>query len=704
MSDSTLGARQNGQNGQVGQNGKVGQNEQVGQIEPHEGGSTSATLASGDDAVAAQGELPSSASADNVAGLFGFESSWVTAALVYAVLVLLVTWPLAYMIGDRFIGDFQGDFWKHSWGHWWVRESWVSGSLPLYCTYINAPSGGYLFIADPFNCLVVGLLLSCFSLVVSYNLLILLNVWAGCMAAWLLAKYVVGDGRAALFAGACYGLSAYVLAYPVMSGVTETLNTAWIPLFILFLLRTTDYGRLSDILCAAFFFALTTVSCWYYGEFMIVYTAVVVAHRFCRGMSNDRLFRWRWRSWRERESLRREVWQRAYASGRALALPFVKICLAIAMGLIMIAPFAVMFQLVVSDPANIVMPDKAPKRSLFRFDDFMGSNSPWSISARGVQGFHNYTNLLGFFLPGKGNATVTITIDRLTRVHYLGWIALAVGFISFRNRRRYTEKEQGEWRYWFWSGLFFLALSLGPRVVFSDFSPFGVPSPLYMAMFWFFPMFHKVAIPFRFLALGLLSLGVLGSLGLSKVLSRQTRLAALTISVAVPTAMVLEVALVSPLPWPIPQSPSQVPACYQMLARQPGEFSIIDYPFERPDTQLIPGEYFYYQTVHKHPIPYRTSGVLSPEVARSAFMEELSNSRTGMPSTFTSRENLRKGATSLRAMGFKYFILHQHLLPGGTMEQLEKALLPVLGEPARFADGVVVYEIKPIAEGRSHEP
>ncbi len=632
-----------------------------------------------------------------------FSDSWWFAALLFSALLFIAVWPMGLYVNQRFIGDFQGDMWKHAWGPWWVRDCFLSGSLPLFCRILNAPSGGYLFIADPFNCFTVGLLQGFMPLVTAYNLSVFINVWGGCMAAWALARYITKSPAGSCAAGVIYGLSAYVLAYPVLSGVTETLNTAWIPLFILFLHKTVDRGSVTDVLGAAFFFFLTTVSCWYYGEFMVVYASVVLFYRFYKAYFSGTRIRIRLRTWRNRQATVKQLWDHLVAALRIIAAPAIKTALIMILGGIMIAPLAVMFKSVVGDPANIVMPDKAPKRSIFKFEDYLGSNSPWSVNVRGLQGFHNHTNVAGFFLPGKGNATTTVTIDRLTRVHYLGWIALFMAASVIRRRHDFNSEDRAEINYWLGTGLFFLILSLGPRVIYSDFGTDGFISPLYLAMFMFFPMFHQVAIPFRFLALSLLSLGIICSFGLRRIISDQQPWLKTCLTALISCFIVLETAMVSPLPWPMPSCTSEVPAVYQMMTEEKEDYYIIDYPFERPGTQLVPGEYFYYQTVHGHGIPYRTSGVLSPDVARSPFMEELRGAQAGAPDSEISRQRMREGAELLKVMGFKYLVLHEHLLPGNALAEMQEHLLPVLGEPAYFEDGVRVFALEVLSEKASEE-
>lgn len=640
---------------------------------------------------------------DRAEGIGSASLGWRGVAMaggLYLLLVVLATFPTVFVLGDRFVGDFEGDFWKHAWGQWWVHDSLTSGALPLFCRLLNAPSGGYLFVADPFNGLVMTALLEVLPLCPAYNLLVLANLWGGCMAAWALARHFVRDDRAALVAGAVYGLSPYVLSYPVVSGVTETLNTAWIPLFVLFLHRTTERARFGDVLLAALFFFLTTFSCWYYGQFMVVYAAVLLAWVLGRAFLARGPLRLRWRTWRQREALGKDLRARAAEALDRCRSPFLRVASALAIGGCMVLPFAVVFQLVVSDPANIVMPDKAPQRSLFRFQEFLGSNSPWSVNSRGIKGHHNHTNLAGFLLPGKGNATVTVTIDRLTRVHYLGFVAL---FLALRAWRRRETLPPGL-PYWAGCGLFFLALSLGPVVHSSDFTDAGFVSPLYLAMYWLFPMFHKVAIPFRFLCLAMMALAVLAAYGARTILASRSWGAGAAAVSGLAALVVLETAWISPLPWPLPTSDARIPAFYEMAAEESGSFGILDYPPERPASQLIPGEYFHYQTLHRRPIPYRTSGVLSPDVARNPLLEEVQATLSGVPPTEGSGERIAEGAGRLAKMGFRYLVLHEHLLPPLRQGGIEDQLIPVLGPPARFGDGVVVFPLSGGGSQSSGEP
>ena len=110
---------------------------------------------------------------------------------------------------------------------------------------------------------------------------------------------------------------------------------------------------------------------------------------------------------------------------------------------------------------------------------------------------------------------------------------------------------------------------------------------------------------------------------------------------------------------------------------------------------MVPGEYFYYQTVHHKRIPYRTSGVLSPEVVHNAFMEEVLLAQRGIEPSSQSKRRLREGAQALLDMGFYAFVLHENLLTEFSAQDIESRLTPILGAPMRFGDGLIVYNLEP---------
>ncbi|MBM3466149.1 MAG: hypothetical protein FJX76_29020, partial [Armatimonadetes bacterium] len=196
------------------------------------------------------------------------------AVLLYLGAALVVTYPLVFHLGDSVVGDFESDVWKHLWGFWWVKQCLVDQHvLPLYTALLNYPAGGSLFFIDPLGGLLSVPLQIFVAPHVAFNLLVLFNITLAGSGAFLLARYLTRSTPAAYVAGVIYGCSPYMLAN-VTSGISESYNIGWIPLFMLFFLRTLREAETSNAVWAGIFLATATVGCWYYGVFCAVFAAL----------------------------------------------------------------------------------------------------------------------------------------------------------------------------------------------------------------------------------------------------------------------------------------------------------------------------------------------------------------------------------------------------------------------------------------------
>jgi hypothetical protein len=68
-------------------------------------------------------------------------------------------------------------------------------------------------------------------------------------------------------------------------------------------------------------------------------------------------------------------------------------------------------------------------------------------------------------------------------------------------------------------------------------------------------------------------------------------------------AVMLETALASPARWPLPTAPTAVPPLYARIAEDADPRAVLDLPPEL-GTTMATSRYFWYQTVHRRPVPY----------------------------------------------------------------------------------------------------
>lgn len=571
------------------------------------------------------------------------------ACLGFLVLIVLATQPAAQALRTSVIGDPYSDLWKHMWGLWWFDDA-LRGhhALPLFTRDINFPQGGYLYFADPMTASLSVPLQPLLGLVCTYNVLIMAQLLGGCVGAYLLARQLGVRHPGAFLCGVVYGLSPYVLSYSVASGVTETVNLAWPPLYLVFLLRALRGDGFRAQATAGLFLFLTAYACWYYAEFLLLMTALCVvfdgsaqsATSFLRGLI-DRARR---------------------------AAPILLV------GLGLILPFASTFFLVLKNPYNLVTPDKHEQPGAAP----MERNEETRVDYLGESQL-NYTGLVDFVLPGKANATTTWSMDRLTRVYYIGVIVIVLVAVGLALQPRPWGRDL---RFWLCSTLFFAILSLGPVIHLR--SSVGRGSSLcaswpYIAVYYSFPVFKQIGQPFRLMLLVYLGVGILAGFALQR-LGERLSLFERTWWI-VPVAVLLETLYASPTPFPMPLSPAQVHPIYHEIAREAGADAVWDLPGERPGSKLQPGEYYYYQTVHHHPIPYRTSGEVSPQIRGNNVHRIMARLLFEGWDADESRRLLPDGLKELAQMRVRWLVVHRDVLGVRRTRVLLDLLRPALGKP-----------------------
>lgn len=567
--------------------------------------------------------------------------------LFYTLLACAATWPLVTAAGRVLAGDPRADAWKHAWGFWWFADAARHGVLfPTRTDLLGFPGGGSMYNIDPLNSLLSVPLQGLLPLSWTFNLLLLVNLVAGAMAAWALARDVTGDPWCALPAGVAYALSPFVLSYAVASGVTETTSLVWLPLFLLALLRLPERGTGHAALTGALL-GLTAFSCWYYGIFALIWAVLWGIGQGVRLLRAPPLAR--------RERL------------RALALRIAVVAIITAD---VAAPPLMAFWMSMSNPDSLHPAD-------FK-------RTPASASA--YLDPSNAVAVTDYIAVGKARAVVSHTSDRLVRSAYVGIVVLMLGAVAGVSDRKA--------RFWLVSALLFGGLSLGPTLQWTRAEGGGsAVNPLYSAFYRGFPGFTQVAIPFRCCVPLMLAGGVLAALGLQRVTthpslgaeSRRKTLALVTSSLMLADFLVL-----SPAPWPLPTLSPPTPDALSALANVPAGAGVLDLPLDwvTDEDKLLPGAYFYAQSIHGRPIPYRVSGHMTTAVethpivgiVRALTVPELA------PSHPPDATSLRDSVSSLTRLGFGAIVLHRGYIAPARRASVQATLDAALGPPVANGD------------------
>jgi hypothetical protein len=516
--------------------------------------------------------------------------------LIYTLLAVALTWPLAAHFGSHVPGDGADDP-PLTWNLWWVQHALLDlGTNPFDCDYLFHPLGINLafYTLTILNGLLSVPLQAVVGLVPTSNLLLLSSFVLGGYGTFLLATYLVaanersrGASRrpasstqhvAALTAGLLYAFASNKLFYAAL-GQWNIASSQWIPFYILYLLKTGDRPRCWHYpLLAALFLLFQAYAELTYASFLVLFTALWLVWRvvILFSLAGTRP------SWsapadqgKPRKSMRRLV-----ANVALVGAIFV-------MGLIPVLA--------------MMIPDLKAEGDIF----VEGGGFADVFSA----------DLLGFLIPTMYHPLFGSLVERFDFDHtvgqhlYLGYSVLALALVGAVVRwRRSTVK------FWVVSAFFFWLLTLGPRLRING---HDTAFPLPFALVAQLPFFKGNRYPSRYGVLLTLSLSVLVAFGaywlLEKVATDKRQRAPTARQAAsgrkavaacfLPLAAVL---LFESLSVPLPLSDMRVPPIYQAIAAEmPDDSALLDLPvawrngFRVTGTQhpIIMFEQ-YYQTVH----------------------------------------------------------------------------------------------------------
>lgn len=566
---------------------------------------------------------------------------------LYGVISMVVTWPVILHLGDRAIGDPSNDIWNHLWGFWWVRdEVLVRHELPIQTDLLNHPAGGSLYFIDTANALISLPFQALFGLVASYNIVILFQLSLAAFGAFSLTNHMVKNPYASFVAGVIYGFCPHLLAQ-VHNGISETISAGFLPLFILYFLRTIQEARDRNALYAGIFFFLTTFFNWYYGLFGVLFSVTYVAVGLYR------------------------QWQRMLTRAvikRLLILGFTYT--------ILIVPFLYTFAM-----------------SLNAADALVGRDPEfvWQTLLR-----HNMTDLQIFFRPGDFYSPDLKTMfgEDLIIVAYLGYSVLALAvwtLITYRQR---------DVKFWVGFTLLFFLFALGPFLYVSgnyvEVEGRWIPLP-FLLFFKAFPLFSRISHPFRFVVMVELGLGVLAAFGLKGLYSRASRpLRAAVFTGGLCTIILAEYLFLSPAVIPFDTSPGQIPRFYQRLGDDPEKYAVLDLPVGVPT--LKRAQYVYYQTAHHKAVPYGLNDPFPASLQDSYFMWYIVNLEFAHIDRLPPRIpelDLLMSLDMLKADGYRYVVVHDYLFSNSQQQsRIHDFLGWFVGRPEVFPDdGISVYRL-----------
>ena len=478
----------------------------------------------------------------------------VSIVAAYLVLTGIATYPLVIKF-DTAVPP-GGDSWLYYWNLWWVKRALVDLHVsPLFTQDLYFPYGTSLYFhtLNLFPSIIALPISATVGLPAAYNFLVFLAFTLSGYGMYRLTLYVLATDidpsgvphhtstacLAAFVAGMAFTFSSYHFAH--LHGHLDLLSTQWLPLFVLFLLKTRDGRHSANPILCGMFLAATALTTEYYLMFLLVFTAIFIVHTSIS---------------RGRESY--------HVTGR-IAIGF--------------AVFAVV-------TAPVLVPTLIMGRSAGRAFDPAADIVTFS------------TDALAFFVPSPLHPVWGRDVSALYRtlfgeiagyehVAFLGYVPLLLAAIAVARSKALT--------FWLTAAGLFALLALGPiahaggRVVpvLSIAMPYQAIARL--------PYGDIPRVPVRFVVMAQLCLSVLAGCGAWFVLRHLNSPNRWLVAATLAGLLLAENAAV-----PLPIAVVDVPAWFDRLGAAPDRQGLLEVPI--PDDPAIYPRRMLFQTRHDKPV------------------------------------------------------------------------------------------------------
>ena len=479
----------------------------------------------------------------------GITTFWVPAALYLATFLALNPLVVA-QFSTHFL--FSGpDGFQNVWNLWWVNRSAAELTLPWHTTLLHHPFGTTLLghTLNPFNGLLAIGLLEVFTLVQTYNLIVIFSFVFGGLTAFWLCRAMTGSYAGSLVGGGVFTFSSFHVAHA--SGHLQLVALEWIPLFLLLWIRFCETPTAGRGAAAAAALCLVTLCDLYYFSYCVIAGAIFYG----------------WTAWQRRDPLflvRRSFWP--------AALGFLSIA-AVTSG-----PLA--GALLLQNASNPFIGTHSPRELA------MDLLSPfvWSESSR----YRNVVTLWRSLSPYHLEASV-----------YVGLSVIGLAIYTLCSRAaRHGIRHLG---FWLAVGGFFFVMSLGPNLHVGGHeislgfrgTVLGRPDVnllvLPYAVLWLvFPPWRLAGVPVRMMVMVHLASAVIAAGGIQALQSATSRWRRVLV------AATIGLVILDLLPMPLGMTRPEVPAYVEALKRLP-EGAVLDLASAAPQA-------LFYQTVHEKPM------------------------------------------------------------------------------------------------------
>lgn len=540
------------------------------------------------------------------------------ALALYAVLTLLVTFPVGFRLSSHVAGE-PLDAFEHLWSLWWGKKAMLELGVSMAdVSHFYHPQGAQIPIlaVTPLVQLAALPLTLLFKPVVVYNLAFLLSFILTAFTTYLLCYEVSGNRLAAFVGGVVFGFAPTRSLHGL--GHLAQITTYFFPLYgltVVKMIRTPS--RRSGFWAGTLLGVSALVNFVHTAYFVLPFTCYWLLFLFLSE-------------------------RRQFLSRRTLR----SIALMILVAMVLVLPFFLPFLFAQLSSGTGHMKEAGVITFSANPLSFV-IPSPWHPMLRPLGKDQWFSEMLGSFVENSV---------------YIGLIPFALAILAIRNGKRQA-------KLWLGFAILTALLALGPvlkwgrKPVTFDVDGRVVYVSLPYLLLCGLPFLRLGRTPARIGMGTAMALAVLVSLGVSQ-LNRWIRQRQNWVVWPATAALVGLILLEYCAVFPYPTTPAVTPDFYQQVRDEEGQFALFDYPLSRdlPTTFHEFNRPMFYQTTHGHPIAGGRIWRLPPTGKKMIVLLDdlVSPANSTQPDIFSVQRTPEEKASLLSSMGFRYLVLHKY--------------------------------------------
>lgn len=579
---------------------------------------------------------------------------YLRALVIFIILSAILTYPLAFTSTSKLPGS--EDIYQAVWYFWEtgqaVHKFINDGSLSSleFTDTIFYPTGTPIIpFSMAYNQILAILLVPLIGAVLTLNFLYFSSFVLSGFGAYLLVRHITNDEPASIISGIIYTFAPYHFEHAFV-GHIGSVTMQWIPFCALFLLKMAETKKPVDAVLAAVFFILVAASDMQYMVFMGTFIMLFFSYQFISGGLKIQ---------------KRDI---------------LTILVFLAVSLVILIPL---------NASSIT--------TALSGDNFL---KPGQSEAAGGS-----VDIFNFILPSvhhpvfgswiQENYFDKINATRITweRVAFIGYTVLfLIVFESIRERSKAL-------LFWQISAIFFALMSLGPILhIFGQTIFFGYEIPMpFKILSHIIPGLDNSRTPGRFEVLTLLSITVIAGQAITRIRKDIRSLHIDTKSVqklqTVIPLVIMTLIIFEYLSIPFVTSDPSMPEFYCSLAKEPGDFAILEIPATYNYSSGIMAEY--YQTIHNKKL---VGGQLSriPDSSRAfeksmPFIHEITYPES--PDDIFKQNISAIASPILNKYNIRYIVLHKNFMENDVFQKTNNFTSEGLGPTIYSDEQIVVYKV-----------